>query len=449
MAQRDSHHPAHDRRRPLLLGLLAVVLTTALPVIGVAHRQTGDDSDDEAIRYTQTPANDAITRLQKQIDTGSVKLEYEPSHGYLRSVLRKLGISPTSQMLVFSKTSFQRELIGPTTPRALYFNDSAYIGWVQGAPVLEVASVDPQLGAVFYVLEQRPAARPRFVRQSYECLQCHSGSMTRGVPGHIMRSVYARADGLPDFRAGTFLTTDQSPLWERWGGWYVSGYCGQMRHMGNVIARGSEEDPTLDRDRGANVSNLSGFFNTSAYLTHQSDIVALMVAEHQEHIQNLITRANYQTRIALRYELGLNRALGRPDDFRADSTVGRVRSACEPLLKAMLFCEEAALTSTATGTSGFAEQFQAAGPRDHKQRSLRQLDLKTHLMRYRCSYMIYSDAFNGLPKLARETFYSMLWAVLDGKAEGEAYSHLSKEERAAIREILLETKPDFAAARPH
>jgi hypothetical protein len=429
--------------------LLAVLLTILLPAAGIAaYPQSTDDSDDEAIQYTKATPNDAITKLQKAIDSGAVKLDFSSRNGYLQPVLRQLKVPAASQILVFSKTSFQRQLIEPDSPRALYYNDNTYIGWVRGAPYLEVSTIDPQLGTVFYILDQRPAAKPKFIRQTYECLQCHTGAMTQGVPGNIMRSVYARADGQPDFRAGSFITTDQSPLEERWGGWYVTGTHGSMRHMGNVIARGADGEPTLDRERGANVIDLRPFVDTTPYINRHSDIVSLMVIEHQAHVQNLITKANYQTRMALRYEEMLNKELKRPANYRAESTTSRVTSACEPLVRAMLFSEEAKLTAPVRGTSGFAGQFEALGIRDKQGRSLRDLDLNTRLMRYPCSYLIYSDDFNGLPALAKQTVYRRLWEVLDGKDKSPAFANLSDADRAAIREILVDTKPDFAAAHP-
>lgn len=431
---------------PYMLGLI-VGLTILLPILGFAAPQVAEDSDDETIQYIKSKPEDAISRLQMSIDSGSVKLEYSPKNGYLPSVLKQLSITPASQTLVFSKTSFQRDLISPDTPRALYFNDHTYIGWEQNAPLLEVSTVDPQLGAVFYVLQQQPKAKPHFIRQTYECLQCHTGTMSSGVPGHIMRSVYARRDGLPDFAAGTFLTTDQSPIEERWGGWYVTGTHGSMRHMGNVIARGSDADPTLDREKGANVTDLKSFVDTSPYLRKTSDIAALMVMEHQTRVQNLITKANYHTRIALRYEQMMNKEMNRPANYRAESTMSRIKSVCEPLLKAMLFSEEARLTSRISGDPGFAASFSQNGPRDKKGRSLRDFDLNHRLFRYPCSYLIYSDAFNGLPVDAKEYFYHRLWEVLNGTDTSPAFAYLSTADRANIRDILLDTKPDFAAAR--
>ncbi len=409
-----------------------------------ATGQSIEDSEHAAIQYTKTPANDPIARLQKRIDGGEVKLTYYGRHGYLRSVLEALKVPTSSQMLVFSKTSFQHDRISPGAPRALYFNDDAFIGWVQYGPVLEVATTDPQLGAVFYVLEQKKSEKPKFLRQTYECLQCHSSSMTAQVPGYMMRSVYVRADGQPQFRAGTMLTTDQSPLSERWGGWYVTGKHGGMRHMGNVFARGGSE-VEIDPEKGANLTDLKSLVDTSPYLSGHSDIVALMVAEHQTNVSNLLTRANYQTRLALDYEKQLNNDWKRPSKVHSESTQHRIESVCEPLLRAMLFVGEAPLTEQVIGTSGFAEEFQRKGPFDRVGRTLRQFDLKTRLMRYPCSFLIYSDAFQSLPSLAKETLYRRLWQVLLDEEHVKEFSSLTSEDRKAIQEILTDTCPDFAA----
>ena len=430
--------------RTNFLAVIAAAGTLALATATLAFGQRDEDSDHPAINYLKSVLNDPIALLQKRIDSGEVKLPYYGRHGYLRSVLNALNIPVSSQMLVFSKTSFQHDLISPDAPRALYFNDNVWIGWVQGGSVLEVVAADPQLGAVFYTLEQQPNAKPKFVRQTHECLQCHSTSMTGSVPGYMMRSVYARADGQPEFRAGTLLTTDQSPLSERWGGWYVTGKHGAMRHMGNVFAHGGEE-VTIDRDKGANVTDLAAFVSTAPYLAKHSDIVALMVAEHQNQVYNLITRANYQTRIALDYDAQLNKDWKRPKDYRSESVTRRIANACEPLLRALLFVGEAPLTDQVTGTSGFAAEFARQGKTDKQGRSLRQFDLKTRLMRYPCSYLIYSDAFQGLPLEAKTVLYRRLWEVLSGKDTGKDFANLSDMDKTAVREILTETCPDFAA----
>jgi hypothetical protein len=189
--------------------------------------------EDEAIGYYAPPKEDPVAQLQQRLDRGEVLLEYAPPGGYLLSVLKQLQIPVSSQVLVFSKTSFQQHRIAPETPRALYFNDSAYVGWVQGGDVVEVSAVDPERGGMFYSLDQRKSTKPKFIRRE-ECLQCHASPKTLGVPGHLVRSVFPNWEGFPQLQAGSFLTDHSSPLKERWGGWYVTGTHGAQRHLGNV-----------------------------------------------------------------------------------------------------------------------------------------------------------------------------------------------------------------------
>jgi hypothetical protein len=431
------------RGRNLLVGLgLAGALLSAA---GIGLAQSTDDIDAEPINYAKTQATDSVARLQAEIDSGKAALKYDPARGYLPSVLEQLRIPVSSQMLVFSKTSFQRDRISPLSPRAIYFNDDTYIGWVQGGSVLEVSTADPQLGAVFYTLSQEPDTKPRFVRQTYECLSCHSSTLTKGVPGHVMRSVYPGRDGLPFLQAGTFITTDQSPLKERWGGWYVTGTHGEQEHMGNVMAKNAADAEAMDLSTGANVKDLRRFFNTKPYLSPHSDIVALMVIEHQAHVQNLITRAGYETRRALHYEQGLAKAFGLKEGEHLDSTHSRIKSVGEPLVRALLFSKEAPLTGPVQGTSNFTAEFGRQGPRDKQNRSLRDFDLKQRLFRYPCSYLIHSEAFDRLPPLTKDYVYGRLRQVLGGEDKSLEFAHLSEADRKAVLEILTETKPDFAA----
>jgi hypothetical protein len=190
---------------------------------------------------------------------------------------------------------------------------------------------------------------------------------------------------------------------------------------------------------------LKGLVDTTPYPSGHSDIVALAVAEHETTILNLLTRANHQTRAALHYQTALNKELGRPADFQAESTASRIKSVAEPLVQAMLFCGEAPLTAPITGTSGFSAQFAARGPRDAKGRSLYDLDLKTRLFKNPLSYLIYSETFDGLPAPAKEYVYRRLNEILSGKDASPEFNHLTATDRETIRDILLATKPDFAA----
>jgi hypothetical protein len=422
----------HPTRTPL--AALAFLLAAG-PFVAAA------DVDADPIRYsTATPAN-AVSRLQEQLAAGKAALTNDKRHGYLRDLLKALKVPESSQVLVFSKTSLQRHRISPVRPRALYFNDDLYVGFCQNGDLIELSAADPNLGTIFYSLDQKKADRAVITRQGETCLLCHGSSQNEGLPGHLVRSVYPDARGLPVLSAGSHRTDHTSPLKERWGGWYVSGTSGAQTHLGNLTVEERTRPEEVDNKAGVNVTDLSPFFKTSLYLTPHSDIVALMVLEHQTAAHNRLTRANLLTRIALHDEAELNKALGRQSPGHSESTISRVRGAGEPLVKYLLFCEEAPLTGPVQGTSGFAAEFARRGPFDQRGRSLRDFDLRTRMFKYPCSYLIYSAAFDGLPAEVKDYVYRRLWEVLTGKDAGKDFAHLSAADRQAVREILLETKP--------
>lgn len=426
------------------LGATAVVACSALAAT-VASAQP-DNFEAAPIEYSKSTPDNVVSRLQKRLDAGDAALKFEDHFGYLRGLLQELDVPTSSQTLVFSKTSLQRQKISPDAPRSLYFNDDVYIGMCQGGDVLEISAVDPQLGTVFYTLDQLAAKRPRFVRQIDNCTLCHASSHTQGVPGHTIRSVFTDPEGFPILSAGSYRIDQSSPLEKRWGGWYVTGTHGKQTHLGNVVYRGTDEPRPVDGADGRNLTSLADRIDGSGFLTPHSDIVALMVLEHQTEAHNLLTRANFGTRQALHYEAQLNRELKEPADKRWDSTNSRIRSVCEPLVRYLLMSEEAPLTAPLVGTSGFAAEFASRGPRDPNGRSLRDLDLKTRLFRYPLSYLVYSESFDALPAEAREYVFRRLDEVLSGADESREFAHLSPADRRAVREILLATKPDLPAA---
>ena len=305
----------------------------------------GQEFEQEPIFYSRSQPANRVSRLLDKIAAGEKPLAHEEQLGYLRSLLAELDVPVSSQTLVFSKTSLQRQRISPRTPRALYFNDDVYVGFCQGGEVLEISAVDPQLGTVFYTLDQEIAVRPTIQRQTDNCLICHGSSMTKETPGHVLRSVFTAADGLPVLSAGTYRIDQTSPLEKRWGGWYVTGTHGDQKHLGNLIVRGRADPDEIDNSAGQNVTSLAGRFDTSAYLSPHSDIVALMVLEHQADAHNHLTRANHLTRQAMHYQQTLNRELGEPADHVWDSTKSRIKSAGEPLVEYLLFSGEAPLTA--------------------------------------------------------------------------------------------------------
>jgi hypothetical protein len=415
----------------------------ALSLLISALQVWGDDFEQEPIRYSDTQAQDPVAKLQERLESGKVQLEYEEHFGYLRAVLRELRVPAASQMLVFSKTSLQRQRIAPRTPRALYFNDDTYVGFCHGGDMLELSAVDPELGAVFYTLDQQLGGQPRLVRQGDSCLICHGASQTQGVPGYVVRSVYPDAAGFPILSSGTHRIDHTSPLERRWGGWYVTGTHGTQPHLGNLLLRSPKRPEEVDNAAGMNLTDLGKRFDQAAYLTGHSDIVALMVLEHQAEAHNLLTRANHLTRQALHHETALNRELNYPADKRWESTISRLRSASEPLIKYLLFSGEAALTGPIRGTSGFAEEFPKQGPRDDQGRSLRDFDLERRIFKYPCSYLIYSPSFEALPVEARDYVYRRMWEILNGREMAKEFAHLSAADRQAILEILQATKPNL------
>lgn len=404
------------------------------------------DIEREPINYLKSPVSDPIRQLQQRLDEAEAHLTFDHKSGYLASVLKSLDVSETSQMLVFSKTSFQRNRINPRTPRAIYFNDDVYVGWCQRGDVVEISAVDPQLGGIFYSLDQEEVDRPKFLRHNDSCLLCHASSATQGVPGHLVRSVFPDSVGNPILSTTTYRTTYQSPLKQRWGGWYVSGTHGEQRHMGNMIAKNSREPEAFDVDAGANVTDLSKLVNVEPYLTPHSDIVAFLVFEHQAPAHNALTLANYQAKLALRDEEILRKMDKDLKAARTESIQRRLDHSADLILKHFLFVEEAPLTDRVQGVSGFAEQFVARGPRDKQGRSLREFDLQTRIFRFPCSYLIYSAAFDGLPSELRSIVLSKLFDVLTGVDQSSTFQHLSAEDRQAILEILRDTKPNLPAS---
>jgi hypothetical protein len=385
---------------------------------------------DAPINYRSENLDDPIARLQKQLDSGEVKLEYEAGRGYLRPVLRALRVPVSSQTLVFSKTSFQFPKISPERPRALYFNDDIYVGRVHDAPSLEFISFDPMQGAIFYILNDQPAEHPRFERAALDCVQCHvAANSTRGVPGVMLRSVFTSPSGTQAAGTPSYITGQDSALKDRWGGWYVTGSLGKQTHLGNVVLPGGARPEQLDRTSRANLPDLAGLIDTADYLTDYSDIVAHLVLAHQTQMHNLITQTNYQTRLAL--------YAGKD----AEAARRQFERPAEQLVRYLLFANEAPLEEPVAGTSGFAQEFAARGPRDARGRSLRDFDLQRRIFKYPCSYLIYSEAFDAIPQPAKDYVYRRIFDVLSGREQGPEFASLWAEDRQAILEILVATKP--------
>jgi hypothetical protein len=171
-----------------------------------------------------------------------------------------------------------------------------------------------------------------------------------------------------------------------------------------------------------------------------------MVLEHQTQMTNLLTRVNFEVRHALHHQVTMNKIFGDPPGSRSQSTRRRIDEAAAELVDYMLFVEEAPLTEPLRGSSGFAEEFSARGPKDSRGRGLREIDLKTRLFQYPCSYMIYSPAFDGMGTVALDAVYRRLHEVLMGRVGDKRYDRLTLADRRNILTILQATKsglPDY------
>jgi hypothetical protein len=384
--------------------------------------------DDGAILYSMTPTTDAVAALNAKLQSGTTSLTFDPSNGYLRSVLQALQVPVESQALVFSETSFQASLINVRNPRAVYFADTVSVGWVRGGKILEVAAQDPAQGVIFYELTQTESRSPRFVRNN-NCLACHLSWETLGVPGLTIQSVYPLPDDIS--YANGYTTVHGSPLEQRWGGWFVTGDHGGAKHMGNVTVMPKDKGRLTLANPTRALASVEGLFDLKGYPTPYSDVVAQLVLAHQTNMTNLITRTGWEARL-----------LGAKPSVDASA---RVTEAARDLVDYLLFVDEAPLVGPVKGGSGFTERFAKDGPRDKQGRSLRDFELRRRLFRYPCSYMIYTPAFDGMPALAREAVYARMWEVLSGREKQPRYRALSLADRRAIVEILRETKPGLPA----
>jgi hypothetical protein len=440
-------------QRPLrVLSLIwAFALAGAASLLIYAHAQIAVRNQgyvpfgDAPINYRSENLNDPVARLRQRLAQGKATLQYDPQFGYLKSVLKLLDIPVDSQTLVFSKTSFQYKKISPEHPRALYYNDDVYVGRVHEGKAIEIVSFDPMQGAIFYLLDESKVDHPAFERAELDCTQCHIAAGTRGVPGVLLRSIYPTSTGTLATNSKSFITDQESPLQERWGGWYVTGANGTGASMANAVVA----DAPSGADKAADVTHLTALsprFDTESYLIPDSDLIAHLVLAHQTQMHNLITLTNYKTRLALYAAANRAKAAGVTEDSTlSDTERQQFEKPAEQLLRYLLFVNEAPLSDPSVTAidpdSAFAREFAARGPRDRKGRSLRDFDLRTRIFKYPCSYLIYSESFDGLPGPARGYVYHRLLQVLSGQDNSPDFSKLSEQDRRAILEILLATKP--------
>jgi hypothetical protein len=432
--------------------------TTAAAMGQLTERPLSGALAHPAIGYYTRPPHDVIAALNRDIASGAARLPFDEGTGYLRPVLDALNVPVASQMLVMSKTGVQALYTSPENPRAIFFNDTVTVGYIRGAPLLELTVHDPEQGVLFYTIEQKPQAAPVIERRP-ACLTCHQNYSTLHVPGLLVRSVFIAPDGLPLGQFGSYDADDRTPYRRRWGGWYVTGADAAVGHIGNAFVTEREKREIVVSDGTLQRIAPDARFDGRGYLSTSSDVAALLVFAHQAHMINLITRLGWETRIATYDPQGDRRtektgenaengekhfsAILAPSAVFSGFASGPLKDTVTELVDYLLFVDEQPLTAAIKGSSGFAEMFAAQGPADRAGRSLRQLDLDRRLMRYPCSYLVYSAPFRALPADARQAVYVRMWDILSGRDTNPKYARLAAADRHAVVDILRETLHDL------
>lgn len=382
--------------------------------------------DWEPDAYRSTSSSNAIDFLQKRLNKHEITLPYDPRHGYLDALLSELKLPSASQVLVASKTSPNKSRISPKNPRAIYYNDAMALAYVPGADWIEIAVSDPRLGTAYYTLKQSSTTSPSFVRDD-RCLECHASSKTLDIPGWLIRSFATQEDGDVDVLSG-LMVDHRTPLEDRWGGYYVTGDVGNQRHRGNQFGADSPISAIRNQRSPAPLWDLRSTLDIFRFPEPTSDVVALMVLEHQVHGLNLLTR--------------FHRVM---DQIGESEDLSRAKSISEAVLAYFFFSGEATIKAPIHGAPSFVQSFVPQGPKDSRGRSLRELDCQKRLFKYPFSYLIYSPSFDALPARAKKHFYHRVWEVLSGEDASGDFSGVTSDQKTAIREILIDTKKDLPA----
>lgn len=412
--------------------IVAVGMLLTLPQAGA---QLAYDVEYPQMAYGKQAPQDPFTRVMAELAQQGGELPHDASgRGHLDGLLAALGIDPSSQVLVFSKTSLKQRFISPEIPRSLFFNDEVYVGFVPGGRTLEIAAMDPVQGPVFFDFSQDPAAAAPFKQETSRCLRCHdSYSLTGGgVPRLMLSSVIAGADGNLVSHELSEITDISTPIDKRWGGWYVTGQSGKQNHLGNFVVRDISMLSKRPWQGVSNQDSLQSFVDLSAYPRQTSDIVALLVLQHQVEVQNRLVRLQFESRKLL--------------DTTPAATADELMPLVQPVLEALFMVHEAPLQDAVHGNADYRQWFEQQGPATSDGLSLREFDLQSRTFKHRLSYLVYSDAVSALLPPVQELLFSRIAAVLDGEAGVLGDFTLPEQERAAIKAILRETKPEILEA---
>ena len=419
----------------------ALVVSLLLCSTLTGFSQFYNDYELEPHGYFSKDAKDPVTLLMKRVQRGEVLIKEPNGKPLVERLLRELGLNKDTQVLVFSRTSLQRREVSYSNPRALYFNESVYLGWMPNGRI-EIASFDPELGPIFYFQRELDDASSPLLARTRSCLGCHAGDATNFLPGSLGRSVYPDKSGrslrsIDDYRR----SGHHIPLHDRYGGWFVSGNHGAMRHMGNAIASREGGKITIDREQFANLEKLDRFFSTEAYPAPGSDIAALLVFDHQVTMHHRLVEAAYRARQSL-FDSKLDPKETDVSKLSKGRSTDEFLEGRDKVVDYLLFRDETPIPKVSCDPA-FQRAFSANRIADRRKRSLKDLRLDGRIFENRCSYMIYSPTFDQFPPMLKGAIYARIHEILTSPKPVEGFDYLGKEEKRRILEILDETKEDL------
>ena len=408
--------------------LYATALVTLTVVSTPAQEKEASAFDYKAPphNYWEREPPDVFSALLKKLASGEVKLDTSDERSFARSVLAALDVPVSSQLLLYSATSMQSERINARNPRALYFNEDVYVGVVPGG-LVEVLSIDPEIGGVFHVFNPpQPGVMPTVDRPT-KCFNCHATNATQRLPGLIAESVAPLPNGgsYESYRGKE--QGHQIPLAVRFGGWHVTSAKPFGQTKEGAYAQTTPNGVRITRIKPGEMSDLG------KYLLPTSDILAHLVHEHQLGFDNRVIQAAY-----------LGREMEAKGSARTFADDARLNDKARELVRYVLFADEAKLPAGGiVGDPQFAKDFARNKKAIASGASLKDFDLKTRMFKHRCSYMIYTPQWQKMPAIIKTKVYAGMKGALSGK--NRDYAYLPADERLGIVAILRETLPDLPA----
>ena len=413
-----------------LIGILSIFLFLLLH-----HTTHAEESKvnflDPIHQYDEIEPNDPFSKIRTKLESSKINSESESPNEYLASLLEELSISIHSQLLVYSTTSLQLSKISPQNPRAIYFSDDIYLGYVPGGQI-EVIGIDPTLGAIPYIFNiptDTDVEHP-LIHRSSRCMNCHASQDIGGIPGLLISSVVPGPGGGTIDRFRKDLTGHNIQFNDRFGGWHITGHNPFTKSWANHS--GIMENGQIKR-----IENPPGTkFRWDKYITNSSNLIAHLLLEHQVGFTNRCIEINYKFR-----ELTHNQNLTSENIPLSNF----LEKKSDTLLSYILFKNEAKLPpDTKFGNPTFISDFERKHDAPAFSNGLRKLNLKTRLLENRCSYMIFSNSFLGLPGQFKKVLLRKLKFILEKKEGTNLFSYLSNSERKNILHILSQSIYGFS-----